>query len=70
MDTGGLDTLQLDYVKVLGKGAKWGLVLVLLLAMGDDMNQVFVVQVPGYIWGEGGEHLLHLNLKNRPKNHE
>lgn len=34
--------------------------LVLFLSVGDDVNQVLVVQVSSHIWGEGGEHLLHL----------
>ena len=62
---------QLDYFKVLGKGrGEWGLILVLLLPVGDDVNQVFVVQVPGHVWGEGGEHLLHLNENAQAKNNE
>lgn len=39
------------------------LLLVLLLSVSDDVNQVLVVQVARHIWGEGGEHLLHLTDK-------
>ena len=45
----------------------WGggkvLLLVLLFSVSDDVNQVLVVQVARHIWGEGGEHLLHLTDK-------
>lgn len=35
--------------------------LVFLLSMRDDVHQVLVVQVSGYIWREGCPHLLHLD---------
>lgn len=34
--------------------------LVLFLSVGNDVNQVLIVQVSCHIWGEGSEHLLHL----------
>lgn len=48
-----------------GLSIRWqdGLLLVLFLSVGNDVNQVLVVQVPCYIWGEGSEHLLHLTEK-------
>lgn len=33
--------------------------------MGNDVNQVLIVQVPGHIWWEGGEHLLHLTREEQ-----
>lgn len=39
--------------------------LVLFLSVSNDVNQVLVVQVPGHIWGEGSEHLLHLTNKKK-----
>ncbi len=39
------------------------LLLVLFFSVGDDVNQVLVVQVPCHIWGEGSEHLLHLRQR-------
>lgn len=47
------------------KGVLKGLLLVLFLSVGDDVNQVLVVQVPCHIWGEGSEHLLHLTDKKQ-----
>lgn len=42
-----------------------GLLLVFFLSVGNDVNQVLVVQVPCHIWGEGYEHLLHLTNKKQ-----
>lgn len=41
------------------------LLLVLLLSVSNDVNQVLIVQVPGHIRWEGGEHLLHLTMRKQ-----
>lgn len=39
--------------------------LVFFLSVSDYVNQVLVIQVSSHIWGEGGEHLLHLSSKQK-----